>query len=78
MVILQSESFTNYGQPCAQCIENPFFECINNTCQCDSEAYFDGSVCQLKRFSGGQCNTNNECRTDMNISCLQFQQCGRK
>ncbi len=75
---LAPELFTSYGQSCSQCVGNPFFTCINGTCQCALHSYFDGSMCKLQQFTGAQCNSSNACRTDLNLTCLQFFQCGRK
>ncbi len=72
------EMFVDYGQPCSQCDDNRLFTCINNTCQCSGHSYFDGFICKLQQFTGAECNSTNECRIDVNLTCLQFFQCGRK
>lgn len=51
---------------------------INNTCQCRSYTYWDGTMCQLKQFTGASCTANNQCLTDLNLTCLQFFKSGRK
>ena len=78
MIDFKPEFFLQYGQPCSQCYDNRFLKCINATCQCSSNSYFDGTICTLKRYTRGQCNSNDECRLDYNITCLRFLQCGRK
>jgi len=72
------ELFADYGQPCSQCNDSPYFTCINNTCQCAGHSYFDGFICKLQQFTGGECNLTNACRADLNLTCLQSFQCGCK
>lgn len=72
------ELFTAYNQSCSQCVNNHFLTCINSTCQCISHSYFDGVMCQLQKFINATCNSTNECRSDLNLTCLQTSQCGRK
>jgi len=78
IIDLVPELFTGYNQPCSQCVGNRFLTCINHTCQCASNTYFDGSICKLKQFTGPACNSSDMCRTDINLTCLQFFQCGRE
>ncbi|CAF3674360.1 unnamed protein product [Rotaria socialis] len=33
-------------------------------------------MCQRQKSLGSSCNSTNECRTDLNYTCLQFYQCG--
>jgi hypothetical protein len=75
---LMPELFKTHGQACSFCIDNIFLKCINNTCQCASNSYFDSSVCQLQQFTGVECNSSDMCRNDLNLTCLQFFKCGRK
>lgn len=70
--------FTNYGQACSQCAENRFLTCINSTCRCPSQTYFNGAVCQPQQFAGAPCISSSVCRTDLNYTCTQALQCQRK
>jgi hypothetical protein len=72
------EYFTSYGQSCSSCVDNPFFMCINNTCQCAAHSYFDGTMCRLQQFADAQCNMSGMCRTDLNLTCVQLVKCKRK
>jgi sugar lactone lactonase YvrE len=77
-MILTNDLYTSYGQPCSQCIGNRFMTCHNSTCECPSGTYFTGSTCQSQGFIGAPCNSTHQCRSDCNLTCLQFLQCGRK
>jgi hypothetical protein len=35
-------------------------------------------MCAAQNLRGGQCSSSNQCRIDLNYTCLQFFQCGRK
>jgi hypothetical protein len=78
MINLVPELFTGRNQSCSECVGNRFLTCINNTCQCALNTYFDGSLCQLQQFTSADCSSNDMCRIDLNLTCLQFFECGRE
>ena len=67
-----------YGQPCSTCYGNRYLTCVNGTCNCLRHTYWTGSICASKNLRGRPCSTANQCRADLNHTCLQFFQCGRK
>jgi hypothetical protein len=75
---LYPEFFSAYGAPCSACVESRYLTCINSTCTCLRHTYWTGSICASQNLRGGQCISSNQCRADLNYTCLQFFQCGRK
>ena len=75
---LSSDQFVNIGQPCSMCVGSRYLSCRNGTCQCPSNTFYDGSICQAQRLMGQSCQNASECRPDLNQTCLPRQQCGRK
>lgn len=72
------DQFTNLDQPCLMCLNNRYMACVNETCQCPVNTYFDGNICQAQRLSAQLCRNASECRSDLNYTCLPRMQCGRK
>lgn len=70
--------FSAYGQPCSACSSSRYLTCVNGTCTCLRHTYWTGSICASQTVRGGPCSTANQCRADLNHTCLQFFQCGRK
>jgi hypothetical protein len=75
---LYPEFFSAYGAPCSACVESRYLTCINSACACLRHTYWTGSICASQNLRGGQCVSSNQCRADLNYTCLQFFQCGRK
>ena len=75
---LFSDLFSAYGQPCSACVDSRYFKCVNSTCTCRGNTYWTGSVCASQNLRGGECSDPRQCRADLNHTCLQFYQCGRK
>ncbi|CAF1075662.1 unnamed protein product [Adineta steineri] len=71
-----AEQFLNHGQSCPLCEGSRYMRCINNTCQCEINTYFDGLICQSQKLLGDVCVNSTECRYDLNYTCLPRQQCG--
>ena len=76
--------FAEYGGPCSSsCSQSRYLQCGSNfTCQCMPHTYWNPStstcVPQLP-ILGASCQQNRSmCRTDLNYTCLQFNQCGRE
>jgi hypothetical protein len=79
--LITNDMFVSFGNtPCNfNCKNSPYLSCnINNTCQCEGHTYWNGTTCDLQKFTGASCSVNNECRVDLNLTCLQFFQCGRE
>ncbi|CAF1221759.1 unnamed protein product [Adineta steineri] len=70
------EQFLNHGQSCSLCEGSRYMRCINNTCQCEMNTYFDGLICQSQKLLGDVCMNSTECRHDLNYTCLPREQCG--
>jgi len=76
--------FTQYGQPCSSvCSESRYLTCGSNfTCECMPHTYWNSSagICLPQSpILGAPCEQGiNMCREDLNYTCLQFNQCGRK
>ena len=51
---LRPEQFVNVGQVCSSCQESRYLTCVNNTCQCPTHTYFDGSICQSQKLLLGR------------------------
>ncbi len=80
-ILITNNMFASFGYtPCStNCGNSPYLSCnINNTCQCEGHTYWNGKTCDLQKFTGASCSVNNECRVDLNLSCLQFFECGRE
>ena len=75
---LRSEHFIDRGRSCSYCENSRYLTCINNTCQCQSNTFFNGYLCQSKNLLGFKCANETECRLDRNYTCLPRKQCGRK
>ena len=70
--------FSAYGQPCTACSENRYLRCINATCSCREHTYWTGDVCASQNLYAASCTVDDQCRSDLNQTCLQFFQCGRE
>ena len=77
--------FTAYGQSCASspCPQTRYLQCGSDlTCGCITHTYWDSSQGMCLPQSpvlGAACQIGmNMCRKDLNYTCLQFNQCGRK
>jgi hypothetical protein len=77
-VALDPAPYSSYDQPCSFCQGSRYLQCINSTCQCQPNTYFDGSVCRSQQLLGGVCINETDCRIDRNYTCLPRLQCGRK
>ncbi|CAF0901428.1 unnamed protein product [Adineta steineri] len=73
---LDSTQFDSYGKSCLFCQGSRYLKCINSSCQCQSNTYFDGSICRSQKLLGSQCINETDCRTDLNYTCLPRLQCG--
>jgi hypothetical protein len=70
--------FSDYGRPCHECIRSRYLKCINSRCECPERTYWTGSICASQQLYAGKCSNDDQCRADLNHTCLQFFQCGRK
>ena len=70
--------FATYGQPCGACSQSRYLRCINATCACQEHTYWTSNVCASQSLYAGACTTADQCRSELNHTCLQFFQCGRK
>ena len=81
-VQLSANLFTDYGFACSSvCHQSRYLMCgSNSTCQCMPHTYWNGSICIAQTpILGAPCQQNmSMCREDLNYTCLQFNQCGRK
>jgi hypothetical protein len=76
--------FTQYGQQCSSvCTESRYLTCgSNSTCECMPHTYWNalsGMCLAQSPILGASCQQGTKmCREDLNYTCLQFNQCGRK
>ena len=70
--------FSAYGQPCSACSEDRYLRCINTTCSCREHTYWTGNICASQSLYAASCTAAEQCRSDLNLTFLQFFQCGRK
>lgn len=76
--------FLDFGQPCtATCDDRRYLRCgSNSTCECAPHTYWNASISMCVAQSsvlGAPCQQNRSmCREDLNLTCLPFNQCGRK
>ena len=75
--------FTQYGQSCSStCTNSRYLTCVSSICQCMPHTYWNSSagICLSQSpVLGASCQQSiNMCRQDLNYTCLQFNQCGRK
>ena len=75
--------FTQYDQSCSSvCDQTRYLTCINSICQCPPHTYWNSlaGICRAQSpILGASCEQGMDmCREDLNYTCLQFNQCGRK
>ena len=71
--------FASRGQPCSACTGSRYLTCMNNTCECPLNTYFDDSACRSAQYDlGAPCQDNTWCRDGLNFTCLPRKQCGRQ
>ncbi|CAF0847490.1 unnamed protein product [Adineta ricciae] len=76
-VRLMETFFTAYNRSCDQCADNRFLRCVNDTCQCQQNTYWNGSFClpQLP-LPCMECEPNRSmCREDLNLTCQSYSKC---
>ena len=84
IIRLSTDLFIEYGRPCSSfCHHSRYLQCgLNFTCDCMPHTYWDSSVSMCFAQSpvlGAPCRQNTSmCREDLNYTCLQYNQCGRK
>ena len=63
--------YASYNQTCDRCGVgiNRYLQCINNTCQCPSNTYWNGQMCSNHLYNGSNCNYSSACRQDLNLTC---------
>ncbi|CAF1246816.1 unnamed protein product [Rotaria sordida] len=53
IIELSPEHFANQGRPCLFCENSRYLTCINSTCQCQPNTYFNGLMCQTTSLQSG-------------------------
>jgi hypothetical protein len=48
---ISPQQFVNLGQSCSYCLGSRYLTCVNNTCQCPTHTYFDGTMCQKSKIN---------------------------
>ena len=64
--------YSSYNQTCDQCNmgSNRYLECINGSCQCPLNNFWNGETCLNQLYDGSNCNFSlPSCRQDFNLSC---------
>mgnify|MGYP001045225520 FL=1 len=72
------EQFTYRGSPCSFCQGSRYLQCVDSTCQCPPNTFYDGSICRSQRFLDGECFDDSHCRDDFHLTCSPMQTCTRK
>ena len=75
---IDGSQFVSHGQGCSSCVGSRYLECVNNTCQCPTKTFFDGSICRSEQLAGDPCLDSSECRGDLNYTCQLNMTCGGK
>ena len=65
------QSYSSYNQSCDQCGlgMNRYLQCINNSCRCPPNTYWNGQICLNQLYNGSSCNYSSDCRQDLNLTC---------
>jgi hypothetical protein len=70
-VQLFPELYSAFNQTCDNCVQERYLFCIQNTCQCSWNSFWDGSICRKQKYAGSSCENDNECRVaDYNLTCV--------
>ncbi|CAF0789528.1 unnamed protein product [Adineta steineri] len=66
-----SQFYSVYNQTCDHCStgSNRYLQCINNTCQCPLNTYWNGQKCLNQVYDGSNCSSTLSCRQDLNLTC---------
>jgi len=68
--------YSAFNHTCNYCAKERYLFCIQNSCQCSRNCFWDGSVCRKRKYAGSLCENNNECRTaDYNLACVLSNVC---
>ena len=65
------QSYSAYNQNCDKCGNgiNRYLQCINNSCQCPPNTYWNGQMCLNQLYNRSICNYPLDCRQDLNLTC---------
>ena len=66
------QAYSSYNQTCDRCSSgaNRYLQCVNNTCQCPVNTYWNGELCLNQVYNGSNCSSAfASCRTDLNLTC---------
>ncbi len=71
-IIYTPELFISYGLACDQCASSRYLKCVNNTCQCLPNTFWNGTMCLNQVYYGQTCATyQGSCRqADLSLICL--------
>ncbi|CAF0982241.1 unnamed protein product [Adineta steineri] len=73
---LVSNDFTSFGQPCSECTQTRYLTCLNNTCQCPPNTFWNNIECENQRYIDASCNNNQWCRYNtLGLICSIFNNC---
>jgi hypothetical protein len=69
-VQLFSDLYSAFNQTCERCIYERYLICIDDSCQCPWNTFWNGLICQKQKYAGSFCISNNECWTNIyNLTC---------
>ena len=56
------QSYASYNQTCDQCGigVNRYLQCINNSCRCPPNTYWNGQICLNQLYNGSSCNYSSD------------------
>ena len=75
---LESRFFIGlYNASCSACINNRYFICDDQRCQCPAQTFWNGSICRNQLYEGAACNYDYECRNNLGLICTSVRICAR-
>ncbi len=75
-VQLFSDLYLTFNQTCDYCIRERYLICVDDSCQCPWNTFWDGSICQKQKYAGSFCTSNNECWSYVyNLTCALANLC---
>ena len=64
--------FTDYGDTCDKCELDRYLQCSSGTssCECPAHTFWNNFICQNQVYYQSNCSTDNWCRQDLLLSCM--------
>jgi hypothetical protein len=77
---IDASMYYSYNATYDKCVNNRFLysNILTNLCECPIHTFWNGSMCLNQRYTGDVCESDNWCRTDLNIECISLVCVGKK